>query len=225
MNYSLALQTTYDYLEIGLFGNEKLVYTIQEDKKRASATIIVHIDNILKKGNLSISDLRFIAVNQGPAPFTSLRVVISTVNGIGFTSKVPLIGIDGLLAFVEEYKSNEWPNTITLLNAFNNDVYFSIQQLTTISTGCENIESFLARIKNEYSISNWRFIGQGVPIFRDLIINTFPNAYIPKDMPFYCSLKQLSQNALQLWQQQENISQQVLPLYLKRLQYKASPIS
>ncbi len=50
---------------------------------------------------LRFLDLAFIAAHQGPAPFTTLRVCLTTVNGFAFATGMPLIGINGLQELVE----------------------------------------------------------------------------------------------------------------------------
>ncbi len=221
MNYYLAIQTTYEQLEMGLFKNNQLIEHIKEDKKQASKLVIEHLTALLKNHAVELADLSFIAVNQGPAPFTSLRVVIATVNGLAFASQVPLVGVDGLAAFMNQYQSSEWPITIGLLNAFNNDVYFAITQPEiALQTGCKNIEAFLVELKQQFPDQQLRFIGNGTALFQKEIIATFANnASIPEPLPEYVSLSEVGALALSDWQQRIT-STQLLPLYLKRLRYK-----
>ncbi|MEX0939841.1 MAG: tRNA (adenosine(37)-N6)-threonylcarbamoyltransferase complex dimerization subunit type 1 TsaB [Candidatus Babeliales bacterium] len=219
----LAMQTTYDHLEIGLVHDTEIIDNITEDKKKASSLIILCIEELLKKNNRSLDDLSFIATNQGPAPFTSLRVVIATANGLSFASQLPLVGVDGLLGLFEEYTSNDWPYTVALLNAFNNDIYFGIQQPhKPIETGYENIEVFISRLSAQLETNKIRFIGNGAALFKDHIYKVFEErAFFPEPLPFYVSLKQLAQQAFYKWQEKK-ISYQLLPLYLKQLRYKKS---
>lgn len=223
MNY-LAIQATYEQLQIGLFKDNQLIDQIYEDKKKASTTILLHIDQLLKQNELGAKNLAFIAVNQGPAPFTSLRVVIATVNGISFATGLPLVGVDGLEVFIQEHTDPAWPSTVALLNAFNNDVYFAIQQQEkSLQKGCSNIETFLEPLKKVFSGKAVRFIGNGAELFKDLIATYFHNnAFFPEPIPEFPSLYRIGLAGLQSWQNKENITKQLLPLYLKTLQYKKS---
>src|SRR3990170_4281291 len=128
MTLFLSIQNTYEAIEIALFKDDQLVAALKEDKSRASKELIPLIAYLLLRARITMKDLAFIAVNQGPGPFTTLRVVIATVNGLSFATNVPLVGIDSLDAFLEEYKNSEHP-TIILLNAFNNDVYYAIKKV------------------------------------------------------------------------------------------------
>jgi len=225
MNYFVAIQATYQQLEIGLFKNNQLMATTTEDKKRASSTIIEHINALLKNNDIQLGYLSFIAVNQGPAPFTSLRVVITTANGIAFAQNVPLVGIDGLTAFMQEHQSPEWPITVSLINAFNKDVYFAIDQSNhSIETGCKNSEIFLAELKERFADQRVRFIGNGAEFFKQEIKDSFgDNAMIANPLPEYVSLDYLGLLGNAQWQKQQT-SNQLLPLHLKRLRYKMAVV-
>lgn len=223
MNY-LAVQTTYEQLEIGLFDDNQLIDQVNEDKKKASTTIVLHIDDLLKKNKISLQDLAFIAVNQGPAPFTSLRVVIASVNGISFATGLPLVGVDALDVFMYENGDPAWPSTVALLNAFNNDVYFAYEQPEkTLQKGCSSLESFLESLKEKTSLETLRFIGNGAELFKDLIEQHFSNkAFFPDPIPQYPSLYRIGLAGLKNWQKKINITNQLLPLYLKQVRYKKS---
>jgi len=184
MNY-LVIQTTYQQLQIGVFQDKKLLHGCSDDKIAASKKIILHIDSLLKKSGLSLNDLSFLAINQGPAPFTSLRVVISTINGLSFATGLPLVGVDGLAAFMQEYHDSNWPSTVALLNAFNNDVYFAIQSKdASLQTGCKNIKLFLQELKEIMPNQKIRFIGNGTELFKEQIKDFFgTKAYIPDPLP------------------------------------------
>lgn len=100
---ALVLQSTYDQIEIGLVIDGQLGTQINLNKAQASSQILLAIDQLLQAHRCKVTDLQFIAANLGPAPFTSLRVVIATVNGLCFATGVPLIGVNGLQAFVTEF--------------------------------------------------------------------------------------------------------------------------
>ena len=93
MTFFLAAQHTYDGIQIGLFNGPKLIQTLFCEKKNASKKIVSLVDQLLRDHKVSFDDLLFVAANQGPGPFTSLRVVIASMNGIAFATKKSMIGI------------------------------------------------------------------------------------------------------------------------------------
>jgi tRNA threonylcarbamoyl adenosine modification protein YeaZ len=138
---------------------------------QASKQLVFVIAHVLKKQNLCLEDLAFIFVNQGPAPFTTLRTVLSTVNALSFARHIPLVGIDSLKALAAESSSvhtiraqdNNKIITVALLDAFNSDVYYCFKADAPeivpdksgpeykpgleYKTGYENISAFVLRLQ------------------------------------------------------------------------------
>ena len=128
MHSYIAIQNTYHIFEMALFINNQLHDQIHEDKRHTSSLFIPLLEQLLNRNNISLSSLDFCAVNCGPGPFSTLRSIIASANGLYFATKIPLIGIDGLDATFTEYYQSQYHYTIILLNAFNNDVYYLIAQ-------------------------------------------------------------------------------------------------
>lgn len=214
--YFLSMQSTYQDVEVALFHDQNLLEHTRITKTKSSADLMPAILNLLQKHALSFAALSFIAVNQGPGPFTTLRVVIATANGISFATKLPLVGVDGLDAILKEQFSQEHPITVALLNAFNNDAYFGIDTGTAQEIGSSNIDQFLSTLISRYPEQRIRFIGNGVSLFKPKIEQLFgTRALIAQPIPEYCSLNMISTLALDKWKQREGLQNQLLPLYLK----------
>src|SRR3989338_3422719 len=65
-------------------------------KKVLSGSIMPAILGILKKAGLTLAKLDGFAVGLGPGSFTSLRVGLSTVKGLAYALKKPVVGIPSL---------------------------------------------------------------------------------------------------------------------------------
>lgn len=210
------MQNTYENIEIALFNNVLLLEKEVIDKINASKNLVPKIDMLLKNNNISPQDLAFIGVNKGPGPFTTLRVVITTANALNFALAIPLIGIDGLDAIITEYEDIKWPVTVALLNAYNNDVYYAIESNKQIQKGWKNIQELIDQLKSQFINTKIRFIGNGANLFSSLIKENFDTfAYIQEPTPQTCSIEQIAKMSLINWQNKQNITEQVLPLYLK----------
>ena len=216
MRLFIGLQSTYQFIECVLWHEEDF-YLQPLPKEQASAQLIPTLNNLLAQHQRQLSDVSCIIANQGPGPFTSLRTIIATVNGINFASNIPLIGINGLSAFLEEYKDPIGSPTVVLLNAFHHAIYFGIQENNKKpEIGYENIDIFLAMLDERFSQQTIRFLGNGTKMYQDKIMSCFQdNAYIPEPLPLHCSLKHIMQLGIKEWQQQRNITKQIEPLYLK----------
>lgn len=222
MNY-LAISHSYTQITIGLFVAHKLVDQKNEDNKLIAKKFVIHLDALLKRHAISLSDISFIAVNQGPGPFTTLRSILASVNGINLATHIPLIGVDGIHALLEEHRSPLFPHTVALMNAFNQEVYFGIQAPhQEVKTGYESATTFFTQLKTDFPENNIRFVGNGTEMYRDTIVSTFgTRAYIPEPLPRDPSITQIARKGLEKLNKQETTNQ-LFPLYLKKLNYKKS---
>ena len=210
----LAIQHTYNQVQMALCTGQSLRAPISLDKTIASRECIPALEKLLEDNKISLSDLDFIAVNQGPGPFTTLRVVISTVNGLAFARKIPLIGVNGLEAFAQEF--SETPKVI-LLNAFGGDVYYLVDAHGIRSSGVAPINTILTDILQKIPHKPILFLGNGVSLHSTLISATFgDHAHIPNPLPETVSLATIAQQGFAQWNKQENISYQLQPLYYKQ---------
>lgn len=213
MTISLALQATYTAIELALAQENSIIASISIDKLRASADLIPSIDALLKNNHKKLSDLSCIIVNQGPGPFTTLRVAITTANGIAFATKIPLIGIDGMQTLCAAPSPS--PIIIGLLNAFNHDLYFGIKQGTSFESGYAKAEELLPRFAQETEESSIEFRGNGAQMYQDLIKQLFGDRAVIATQEF-AHLSSVVDAGHEQWQKQVNVSMQLQPLYLKQ---------
>jgi tRNA threonylcarbamoyladenosine biosynthesis protein TsaB len=219
MTTFLSIQNTYQEVQVALFSDQNLIDGITVDKAIASKRIISMLDNLLHKNGIQLNDISFIAVNQGPGPFTSLRIVIASVNGISFAQDIPLIGIDGLKALLAETRDPDYPNTVALLNAFNGDVYFAIESPDSerSKSGYKKIGALLTELQTTMAGCTIRFIGNATALYRTEIKNRFgDNAFIPEQLPQTCSIEQIGIMGFEKWKENPIGVEQLLPLYLKK---------
>jgi tRNA threonylcarbamoyladenosine biosynthesis protein TsaB len=217
MNYFLTLQNTYQMVEIGFFSQKStLLDRAAIDKTVASKDLIPVIDQLLKKHRLTITQLPFMVVNQGPGPFTTLRVVISTANGLSFAAGVPLIGVDALEAMHAEWHNHTYPYTIVLFNAFAGDVYFAIGlEGNILFKGYKPIDQLL--IKLQKIDKPMYLVGNGVLLYRENIKQALGSKAILADpVSDYCSLETIGSMGYAQWQSGDTGTYQLLPLYLKQ---------
>jgi len=213
----LVAQATYNEIQIKLCKDSLTQAKATVPKTKASALLITTINNLLENHNLTYSDLNFIGINQGPAPFTTLRTLISTINGIAFATNIPLVGIDGLKTFFRATQDEKHPQTVVLLNAYNKEVYYAYEQNNKIVTGYENAEKLFKKIKEIMPTKTIRFLGNGVTLLRETMENTFQNrSYLPEPMTEFTSIDSIANAALEKFKDGKT-KKQLLPLYLKTI--------
>lgn len=220
MTTFLALQSTYTHIELGIYKDDACVAFVQIDKTKASKDCVPTIASLLKENNLFPADLSFIGVNQGPGPFTTLRTAIATVNGLAFAKTLPLVGVNGMDALVQEY-INTSPNIVALLNAFGSDLYYGIRTDSSYDEGCASIDSVFLTISQKIPSGTILFIGNGVDLVHKQIKTTFGNwTQLLNPNPQTVSLGAIARTSLKQWNSKQNISYQLEPLYFKEAFYK-----
>ena len=217
MSYFLTVHTTYSSIKLGVFKNNSLLFSSLEETKKASQNCITLIDDLLKKACISIRDLSCLIVYQGPAPFTTLRVSVASINGLAYAQNIPLIGVDGLACFAEEQKKRDFSQTIVLLNAFGKDLYVGIydtEEDFLIYNGCMSLENLLVHIATHNKLV--ACVGNGADLYRNELMNAAPGkVFIPENNPETCSLESVAKMGFDLWQKSSSFAYQIMPLYLK----------
>lgn len=216
MTHYLVIQNNYHAVEIGLFRDSTLSAQHTIAKTEASKLLVLSLDELLKADGVQLANISAIIANNGPGPFTTLRVVISTVNGISFATGIPIVGVDALDAALSEWRSSEYPTTAILFNAFGNDVYAIIEDdKKTLFKGVIAIDQLIEMMQRIGKTV--RFLGNGTALHQKLITDQLSiKAVIPKDIPAYCSLKAVATLGLTEWNKSHVGVNQLEPYYLKK---------
>jgi tRNA threonylcarbamoyladenosine biosynthesis protein TsaB len=210
----IAIQGSYSNLQISLYKNDLLLDSFEEDNLRASSLLVPKIKDLLGRNSLTLDVLDFIAVDQGPGAFTSLRVVITIVNALAYANKIPLIGIDGLQAlYLQTKEQTNSKNIVVIFNAYNNDVYFAFKKDDKFEAGYKKIDRLLEQLKELYKNEEVLFSGNAFKLHENLISQNLKYSFIDLQT---CSVEQVAKMALQRWQaNKKDFSYKLTPLYLK----------
>ncbi|MBP1719219.1 MAG: yeaZ [Deltaproteobacteria bacterium] len=92
-----------------------------------SERLMPSIHNLLEEASLKIHDLQGISLSLGPGSFTGLRIGVSTVKGLAYALKIPVVGVSTLeaLACNVPYRSSV---ICPLLDARKKEVYAALFQ-------------------------------------------------------------------------------------------------
>lgn len=221
MAHYVVIHARYNDAQWGLFRDEKLVDHACDESKKISKNFIPLLDELLNKHKLSLSDLSFIGAHQGPAPFTTLRVCLTSVNGFAYATGIPLVGINGLDALLDDYKKTDMP-TIVLLHAFNKEVYYGIHDPKTETTefGCEAAESFILKIAHDFQ-TPLTFLGNGATMYQEIIKRECAERAMFLEHELV-SLDSIARSAFAAWKKQET-HHELTPLYLKNYSAVMAP--
>jgi tRNA threonylcarbamoyladenosine biosynthesis protein TsaB len=148
-------------------------------KKQHSVILMAMIDSLLTNLNLSIDDMDGFVVSKGPGSFTGLRIGLATIKGLSQGTRKPFASVSSLdaLAYNMAYTDGI---LCPILDALRDNVYtciysFEKGSLTPLTDSMAvNITDLLEMLK-KYE-SPVCFIGDGISIFKDKILEELPDA-------------------------------------------------
>lgn len=165
----LALDTSTEYLSLALLKGEETFTFDMHAGQTHSQIILPQIQVLLNVAELSLKDLHGIAFGAGPGSFTGVRIAAGVAQGLGFGSKLPVVGICTLLALAQaahEKNIAHANKVIACLDARMGEVYHAAYALiehewhTLIAPGLYKPEAVPA-IKGE----GWVGAGSGWQIY------------------------------------------------------------
>lgn len=226
--FFLGIEGSYQTFEISLFCQKTLLQTVSANKQRASSQFLLLLQKLLENNKISLTEIAGVAVDTGPGAFTSLRVIIATINALAFEQRIPLVGIDGLDALAQETVPLLRPiagaTLLCLLNAYNNEAYYAVYSFQQdnqtlhlcMPKGYEKIEILLESLRATVS-SNALFVtGNGAMLYEPLVKKVFSNQIQQPFAPLAtCSSQQVAEMGIVCFEKNEGISYELLPQYLK----------
>ncbi len=169
----LAIDTSSSVASCAIVDGEKLVCEeILNNKLTHSETLMPMIEAVLRKSELTVSEIDRFAAVIGPGSFTGLRIGISAVKALAHAAGKECVGVSTL-----EAMAYNLPFTncfiCPIMDARRGEVYNGIYRfengiLTEICTmRAISMDELLEDIKslNEKTI----FLGDGLPVFKDMI--------------------------------------------------------
>jgi tRNA threonylcarbamoyl adenosine modification protein YeaZ len=122
----LAFDTCNGVCSTSLQIDNKICSFIEEKQvSMQSAKIISMIERVLQDNNINYLDLDALAVNIGPGSFTGVRIGIAVAKGIKLVTKLPIVGVSGLLSLAcSTPKQNKY--ILSLMDARRSQVYMQL---------------------------------------------------------------------------------------------------
>lgn len=226
----LSIDTASNICGVSILEDNKLICNLDTDTGRThSENLMPMIEQALKKTNLSLKNIDLIACDIGPGSFTGIRIGVATTKAFNNSLNIPCIGISSLesLAYNLKDTTNENDIICSIMDCKNNNCYFALYEKKNdilenlIEPQAESVEACLSILRSycEDTLENALicFIGDGSNIYKNFIKETFPSAkfadYTLNNLNSYC----LGLAGLNYFKS-ASISEEVLPLYLKKPQ-------
>lgn len=95
----LAIEASGNVASVAVANEEKILAEITTDSKKThSQTLLPMIDEVLKKSELTVGDMDFIAISKGPGSFTGLRIGSATAKGMALAANKKIVEVGTLEA-------------------------------------------------------------------------------------------------------------------------------
>lgn len=127
MEYILNIETATKNCSVALAkeGKTILCKEIAEEGYSHAERLHVFIEEIVKEADISLKDLKAIAVSQGPGSYTGLRIGVSAAKGLCFALGIPLIAVDTLQVLARQVSVSDGL-IIPMIDARRMEVYSAV---------------------------------------------------------------------------------------------------
>lgn len=165
MSLILAIDTGTEVCSVGLFKHGALLDIIESSGGYKHAeNLAVYCSDLLKRNQVSTSELSAVAIGKGPGSYTGLRIGVAFAKGICFAHQIPLISIDTLKSLAAGLKVEDRNDYLIcpMIDARRMEVYTAL-----FSSGLERLQETEAKIIEAESFSDLLeekkiyFIGNG----------------------------------------------------------------
>jgi tRNA threonylcarbamoyladenosine biosynthesis protein TsaB len=150
LNYILNIETATKNCSVSLARNGETILCkeIAEEGYSHAEKLHVFIEDIIKESQLTIKDLKAVAVSKGPGSYTGLRIGVSTAKGLCYALGIPLISVDTLAVLAGAVTQNDgW--IIPMIDARRMEVYSAV-----FDQNRQKIKAVKAEILTEDSYSD-----------------------------------------------------------------------
>jgi tRNA threonylcarbamoyladenosine biosynthesis protein TsaB len=95
----LNIETATTVCSVALAKDGQLLGVKESNTKNShSSVLILFIDEVIKKADVSLPDIDAVAVSEGPGSYTGLRIGVAAAKGLCYALEKPLIGVRTLQA-------------------------------------------------------------------------------------------------------------------------------
>jgi tRNA threonylcarbamoyl adenosine modification protein YeaZ len=175
----LAADTAAEYLNLALFEDDTALAQISfKNRGTHSRNIISNLEMCYELAGKQISKTDLFAVCTGPGNFTGIRIGVSTLKGISYALKKPLVGVSSLdaSAFLFRYTDKR---ILSVIDARRKEVYYSFYRFKNGKL-CEKTPESVSRPELLKSDDDEILItGNASLVYKDFFDLSFKKIYYP----------------------------------------------
>lgn len=204
----LCIDTSSKLCSVAILEDFNLINKLELDNGLThSETLMPLIKKLLIESNLSLNDIDLLVSDIGPGSFTGIRIGVSTVKAFSDSLNIPCVGISSLEVLAYNIENDGL--ICSTIDCKNDNCYFALYECIS---GNYNIlekpdaksnDDVLNLLNTKYSNSFINFVGDGIK-----------NASFINKL----DIKNLGIAGLKKFIANNNIGEDVLPMYLKKPQ-------
>ncbi|UQS83921.1 tRNA (adenosine(37)-N6)-threonylcarbamoyltransferase complex dimerization subunit type 1 TsaB [Bombilactobacillus thymidiniphilus] len=182
----LAIDTSAAPLTIATAVDQKIIaQALDVGMKSHSVKLMPAIDTVVKQTGFKQSDIDRIIVAQGPGSFTGIRLAVTTAKMLAWTLDAQLVGVSSLAVLARNVRDFSGC-IVPFFDARNGNVFAGVYQ-EDAAGDLQNVlqDSHIALLDLLAELQKLHqplcFIGQGMDVYRNQILATYPDAKIVED--------------------------------------------
>ena len=147
-------------------------------KSNHAERILPLLESLLESTGMSLQDIDGLAIAIGPGSFTGLRIGLSTVKGLAYGSRLPVVGVSTLLAMAASATDHDGL-ICPILDARKNEVYAALFEKTgdVVHRLCEDTVASAPSILDIVSTSagekHCLMVGDGAVTYKQWLADRF----------------------------------------------------
>lgn len=203
----LCIDTSSKLCSVAILENTTLINKLELDNGLThSETLMPLIEKILLESNLHLSDINLLVSDIGPGSFTGIRIGVATCKAFSDSLNIPCVGINSLEVLAYNIKKDGL--ICSSIDCKNDNCYFALYELIdgiyyVLEQPCaKSISDVLDLLNTKYNNKMISFVGNGIS---------------SKSTDYYIDIKNLGIAGFKKFSC-NNISENILPLYLKKPQ-------
>ena len=192
-------------------GKTMVCKEIAEQNFSHAEKLHLFIAEVLSENNLKFSDLKAVAVSQGPGSYTGLRIGVSSAKGFCYALNIPLIAVDTLQLLAKQIQI-EKGIILPMIDARRMEVFTAFYD-----KNFNQIRNVQAEIIDENSYAEideiLHLVGDGTEKFKTTLTN---DKFVFHSNVIYPSAKEMSALSYEKFQNQDFVDVAYFePFYLK----------
>lgn len=162
---SILIDTSNTELAVGLAKEGKVFdYVRYEAWQRQSEFLIVELDKLLKRNELSRSDIKAVIVSKGPGSYTGVRIGLTVAKVMAISLNIPLYLVSSLAIL----RAGDKPS-LCLMNARASRSYVGLYKgeetlIEDTIWNNEEVEKYLLEHPDVVPCGNLSYLGKDVPL-------------------------------------------------------------